>query len=296
MSYSYMTLLPDRGLIEVGGPDACVFLHGLLTNDIENARPGDAVFAGLLTPQGKILFDFLVFVRDRQTYWIDCFRDQAGYLTKKLSLYKLRSRIAISDRSEDFAVGALWGDAPGEGRRAFLATFTDPRYAPLGERFLIAHEHQHEEGLAASVVGDAAYHSHRIALAIPQGGLDYAYGEAFPHEACYDDLHGVDFKKGCYVGQEVVSRMHHKGIAKTRIVGVDARAPLEGGGVEISADGTPVGQLGSIDGTKGIAMVRLDRVEDAVRQGIPLLVGDVALTVRRPPWASYEVPSEGAAF
>jgi folate-binding protein YgfZ len=294
MSYSHMSLLPDRGLIEVSGADACAFLHGLVTNDIEAARPGQALFAGLLSPQGKILFDFLIHIRDRQSCWIDCPLEQAVDLARRLTLYKLRARIEIADRSANFAIGALWGDRPSEGMSGVLAAYADPRYAPLGERFVLPRGAQPAGAAAASIVGDAAYHAHRISLAVPQGGLDYAYGEAFPHEACYDDLNGVDFKKGCYVGQEVVSRMDHRGIAKTRIVAVRMSMAVEGGGMEILAGDVPVGQLGSTDGASGIAMVRLDRVESALRAGLPLHVGEVTLTVRRPSWASYAVPSAGA--
>jgi folate-binding protein YgfZ len=291
MSYSLMSILPDRGLIEVKGPDAAGFLQGLITNDIERARLGEAIFAGLLTPQGKILFDFLIHVRDAETYWIDCSASQAGDLVKRLGMYKLRAKIAIADRSGEFAVGAAWGAEPREGNDAFIAAYADPRYPPLGERIVLKRRQGEEAAsLASPVAGAGAYHSHRIALAVPQGGLDYAYGEAFPHEACYDSLNGVDFKKGCYVGQEVVSRMHHKGVAKTRIAGLLAEAPLSGGGIEIRAGDTPVGTVGSVDGTRGIAMVRLDRAEEALRNGVPLRAGEVTVALRRPPWARYEVP------
>jgi folate-binding protein YgfZ len=269
----------------------------LITNDVESAVPGEAVFAGLLTPQGKILFDFLIYVRDAETYWIDCPKNLAEDLAKRLGVYRLRSKVAISDLSAELAVGAAWGDAPLDGDTALLATFPDPRFAPLGTRIVVAPNRGGEVGSAAAPsVVESAYHSHRIALAVPQGGLDYAYGEAFPHEACYDDLRGVDFKKGCYVGQEVVSRMHHRGIAKTRIAAVDSSAPLTERGAEIRAGDVPVGTLGSMDGTKGIAMVRLDRAEEAARAGVSLRVGEVELTLRRPPWASYSVHSQGAAF
>jgi folate-binding protein YgfZ len=295
MSYSFIALLPDRGLIELRGPDAAKFLQGLITNDIGRAQPGQAIFAGLLTPQGKILSDFFLYAADPETFWIDCPKTQTADLIKRFSLYKLRAKIEIADRSAEFAVGAVWGAKPQEGESGFFAAYTDPRYAPLGDRFILRGEHRWPESLASSILGDEAYHSHRIALAVPQGGLDYAYGEAFPHEACYDDLHGVDFKKGCYVGQEVVSRMHHKGTAKTRIVAVEADVPLAGGGIEILAGDKPVGQLGSADGKRGIAMMRLDRAGEAMTQKIPLRAGNIVLIIHRPPWASYDVPSEGMA-
>jgi folate-binding protein YgfZ len=296
MSYSQLILLPDRSLIGLRGPDAAGFLQGLVTNDVEGAEPGEAIFAGLLTPQGKILFDFLIYVRDAETYWIDCAAEQVGDLAKRLSMYRLRAKVEIADLSGELAVGAAWGDAPRGEVEAFVAAYADPRFAPLGERLILRRSAGEPAGAGIPAAVPAAYHSHRIALAVPQGGLDYAYGEAFPHEACYDDLNGVDFKKGCYVGQEVVSRMHHRGIAKTRTAAVEASAPLAERGAEIRAGDIPVGTLGSMDGRKGIAMVRLDRAEEALRSGVPLRVGDVALTLRRPPWASYDVPSHGAAF
>jgi folate-binding protein YgfZ len=296
MSYGHMTLLPDRGLVEVRGPDAAVFLQDLVTNDVESIKPGEAMFAGLLTPQGKILCDFLIHMRDPETYWLDCMRDQAEIIGKRLSMYRLRAKVEIADRSGDLAVGAAWGDKPPEGDGTFLALYADPRYAPLGKRFVMAATVSEPASLAAATGSETAYNSHRVALAVPQGGLDYAYGEAFPHEACYDELHGVDFDKGCYVGQEVVSRMHHRGTAKTRIAAIEASAPLDVGGAEIRAGEFPVGTLGSMDGTHGIAMLRLDRLEEAARHGIPLRVGDTIITARTPPWASYSVPSGKAAI
>lgn len=289
MSYSQMTLLPDRGLVDIRGPDAAVFLQDLVTNDVEGIAPGAAIFAGLLTPQGKILCDFLIHMRDPQTYWLDCMRDQADAIVKRLSMYKLRAKAEIVDRSAELAVGAGWGDKR-DGAGGDLAAYADPRYAPLGDRFVVAASASAPASFMTA--STAAYHAHRVSLAIPQGGVDYAYGEAFPHEACYDELHGVDFDKGCYVGQEVVSRMHHRGTAKTRIAAIEASAPLDVVGAEIRAGEFPVGTLGSIDGTHGIAMLRLDRVEEAARHGIPLRIGDTILTARTPIWATtYSVPS-----
>jgi tRNA-modifying protein YgfZ len=290
MSQSQMTLLPDRGLVEIRGPDAALFLQDLVTNDVESVGPGGALFAGLLTPQGKILCDFLIHMRDPQTLWLDCMRDQAESVVKRLTMYKLRAKVEIADRSAELAVGAAWGGEPGAADTAMLAAYADPRYAPLGRRFIVA-----ASGPQASAA--TAYRSHRIALTVPEGGLDYAYGEAFPHEACYDELHGVDFDKGCYVGQEVVSRMHHRGTAKTRIVAIEASAPLDLLGAEIRAGEFPVGTLGSMDGTHGIGMLRLDRLEEAARHGIPLRVGDTILTARTPEWAtSYTVPAGKGAM
>ncbi len=296
MSFSQICLLPDRGIIELRGPEAAGFLQGLVTNDVERAAIGEAVFAGLLTPQGKILFDFFIYVQNAETLWLDCVKEQSEALLKRLSLYRLRAKVELADRSTELSAAATWGGEPHEGSSAFLAAYRDPRFPALGKR-LILDAAAPEAGRFAESTGSAsAYHPHRVSLAVPQGGLDYAYGEAFPHEACYDDLHGVDFLKGCYVGQEVVSRMHHRGTAKTRIAAVEASEPLTATGAEIHAGEFPVGTLGSMDGTRGIAMVRLDRVDEAARHGIPLRVGEITLTLRRPIWASYQVPSEGTAL
>lgn len=294
MSYSFLTLLPDRGLIEVDGRDAAKFLQGLITNEIDKMQQGGALFAGLLTPKGKIISDFLIFMPEADRYWIDCPRDHTSDLIKRFSLYKLRAKVKITDLSADFSIVAGWGDEQSEPVPGAIADYTDPRYAALGNRMIVKGDAVPSAQPAAQIVGDTAYHSHRIASAVPQGGLDYVYGDAFPHEACYDDLHGVDFRKGCYVGQEVVSRMHHKGTAKTRIAAIEASAPLEGGGAEISAGDQPVGRLGSVDGTRGIALIRLDRVQTALDNGVPLQVGESTLTVSQPPWASYIVPVKGA--
>ena len=151
-----------------------------------------------------------------------------------------------------------------------------------------------DAGLSIAEARD--WQAHRIALAVPEGGTDYAYGEAFPHEACFDQLHGVDFAKGCYVGQEVVSRMQHRGTARRRIVAVRA---LEGAlpetGTDITADGQAIGRLGSVNGPIGIAMVRLDRLARALEAGEVPRAGKTPLLIRRPDWATFDVPAmEGA--
>ncbi len=136
----------------------------------------------------------------------------------------------------------------------------------------------------------------RIAAAVPEGGTDYAYGDTFPHEACFDLLNGVSFKKGCFVGQEVVSRMQHRGTARTRVLAVSAAEPLPAGGADIVAEGFAVGRLGSVAGSRGIALARLDRVGEALAKGQPLSAGGVAVTLAVPAWASYSLGGgEGAA-
>jgi folate-binding protein YgfZ len=289
MSDRSITILPDRAIIGLHGPDTTKFLQGLLTNDIDRARPGEAIFAGLLTTKGKIICDFLVYCIGPERIFIDCPHDHAGDLIKRFTLYKLRARVDISDRSDELIVGASWGANPEDPPEHLIVQVNDPRYAPLGRRFVI----ERSSPLASALLpvatdGEAAYHRHRIASAVPQIGLDYAFGEAFPHEACYDALNGVDFKKGCYVGQEIVSRMHHKGTPKTRIAAASGNGRLVPG-MQILAGDHLVGQVCSTDDRNAIAMVRLDRVREAAAAHVPLRAADVEVALGSPAWANYDV-------
>jgi folate-binding protein YgfZ len=293
MTDSSVALLPDRGIVEVEGDDVVDFLQSLLTNDVERAAPGGAMFAGLLTPQGKILFDFLIYSPAPNRFWLDCPAEFAGDLARRLNLYRLRAKVTVADRSAEMAVAAGQGPEQGEAPGA-LGSFADPRHAGLPRRYVLPAAAA-SGSTEARAVGLNAYHAARIALCVPEGARDYVFGEAFPHEVCYDLLNGVDFEKGCYVGQEVVSRMHHRGVAKTRIAGVRGAAELPAIGTEISGGEYPVGQLGSSQGTLGIALIRLDRADEVIGHGVPLRAANVTLTLRRPPWANYDVPAAEAA-
>jgi len=291
MTQCQMSLLPDRCIVEVAGPDAMDFLQGLITNDVDLECEGEATFAGLLTPQGKILSDFFVVAMPSATYWLDCSSARGDDLIKRLTMYKLRAKLTVTNRSKDLGVAVVWGDGVLTDKTGLLTFYSDPRYAPLGSRLVFP---ANEAGTLARRFGIeptdvAAYVAHRIALMVPEGDIDYVYGEAFAHEAAYDELNGVDFEKGCYVGQEVVSRMHHRGTVKTRIAGLEAAAPIITG-TEIMAGELPVGTVGSMGGTRGIALVRLDRAEDAVQSGVTLTAAGIAVSLRQPPWAKYKVP------
>lgn len=280
--------LSDRGVISVTGADAEKLLQGLLTNDI--AAAGDpAVFAGLLSPQGKIQFDFFV-ARTDQGFLLDVARDKAAELAKRLTLYRLRSKVDITDCSDRYAVIAAWAGqaqpAPGE------PGFQDPRLPALGSRTLAAVQDLPSYGTTAS---EAAYHAHRIALGVPEGGRDYAFGDTFPHEALFDQLNGVSFSKGCYIGQEIVSRMQHRGTARKRIVQATGESQLPPAGTDITAGGVAIGRLGSIDGVQGLALVRLDRAAEFKAKGIALTAGGVPLTLRAPAFATFDLDPQPAA-
>jgi tRNA-modifying protein YgfZ len=269
-------LLDDRGVVRVSGEDAASFLQGVLTNDVEKLGAHEARYAALLTPQGKILFDFLV-VRlpadGGAAFALDCAAAQAPDLAKRLSFYKLRAKVTISDESADHCVLAHWGGEPENAPGGIV--YADPRAAELGCREILPRA----KGLAIGEASVADYEALRISLGVPKGGVDFVYADAFPHEANLDLLHGVDFEKGCYVGQEVVSRMKHRGGARKRIVRVRLDAAAPGPGTPVLDGELPVGTLGSSAGASALAMLRLDRVEDARAAGRQLSARGVALRV-----------------
>jgi hypothetical protein len=290
-------LLPDRGVVKVAGDDARNFLHGLFSADILKLTPGEARFGALLSPQGKILADFIVVeapAQDGGGFFLDAPRALANPLVAKLNVYKLRSRVIVEDLSDVLGVLAAWD---GNGKSTFGLAYADPRLPALGLRVMLpAHRAADAAaGLGATLVDASAYDAHRIALGIPRGGVDFSYGDAFPHETDMDQLGGVDFAKGCYVGQEVVSRMEHRGIARTRAMTVryDGAAPQAG--VAVMAGERQVGTMGSAAAGHGLALLRLDRVADALAHGEPLLAGGVAIRPIKPDWARFAFPDGSKA-
>ena len=276
--------LPDRGVVKIAGDDARGFLNNLITSDIDELAPGSARFGALLTPQGKIVADFLVTEAPAGHgggLLIDCPRELAQPLATKLGFYKLRAKVTVENLSDGLGVLAVWD---GEPAMKPDLTFADPRDAALGYRILVPADLAEKTAsvLGADLVDEAAYEAHRIACGVPRGGIDFAYGDAFPHETNMDRLAGVDFDKGCYIGQEVVSRMQHRGTARTRIVPVTLDAMAPAAGTEIRAADKPVGTMGSSAGNSGLALVRTDRATDALDAGAALLAGDVTIHLADP--------------
>ena len=255
-----MIRLGDRGVVSVSGEDAPEFLQGLLTNDVLGLAHGQARYAALLSPQGKILFDFLV-VRIEGGFYLDCPADQAQALAKRLGFYRLRAKVVIADVSADHGIvcGFALPIPPGG--------YGDPRHADLGWRMIVPLANVPEAG------DMAPYEARRIELGVPKGGVDFAFGDTFPHEANLDRLHGVDFTKGCYVGQEIVSRVEHRGLARKRIVPLlyHGEAPVLG--TPVMAGDVVLGVMGSHAAGHGLAMLRLDRLAEAA--GTQLTAGGV---------------------
>lgn len=288
-----LVALVDRGLILIKGEDAVSFLQGLVTNDVTKAADGKAVFAGLLTPQGKINHEFFIVPVD-EGLLLETSRGAVEDLLKRLTLYKMRSAITIEDLSDQMM--SFWlAEAPSETADIY-ALYQDPRYEKMGMRALVRIDQTEAFCSAHEKAEEDLYHLARLDYGVPEGGYDYAYGDTFPHEAGYDLLNGVDFQKGCYVGQEVVSRMQHRGTARKRIVIVSGAggADLPEPGSEIRTESSLIGPLGSVLGGRGLALVRLDRAAKALAEGAALEANGVAVTLSCPPWASYSLETEAS--
>jgi hypothetical protein len=290
-------LLPERGVVKVAGEDARKFLNGLLTTDIARVTPERASYSALLTPQGKIMVDMIVAeapAADGGNFFLDCPRALALTLTDRLNFYKLRAKVMVEDLSEVLGVMAAWG---GASTTEYGLCYADPRLPALGLRCVLP-PHLTAEAAAdfgATLVDAREYEAHRIALGLPRGGHDFQYNDTFPHEADMDQFNGIDFEKGCYVGQEVVSRVEHRGTARKRVVPVTYQDFAAEAGVPVMAGEIAIGVMGSSAGGRGLAMLRLDRVGDALAAGTPLMSGGRPLTPVRPDWAQFEWPGAAKA-
>ncbi len=260
--------LNDRSLIHITGEDVHAFLNGLVTCDMGKKMPQ---FGALLSPQGKILFDFIIHASDTG-YYIDCAKNITGDFVKRLGFYKLRAKVNIADVKGEMGVMVSWENAG-----------NDPRYAALGTRMIAPTGPTH--------LSEADYHAHRIALGVPEGGKDFNFGEAFPHEVLMDQLNGVDFLKGCYVGQEVVSRMQHRGTARTRMMQIVLERELTTKlPAPIMANGKNLGELRTVSGMCGLATVRIDRASEAIKAGLSIDVEGNFIQIKKPDFAQFKFP------
>jgi folate-binding protein YgfZ len=289
--------LPDRGVVKVSGEDARRLLNGLVTSDIGKVTPDKPVFTALLTPQGKIVVDFIVAEAteaDGGGFFLDCPSALAATLAERLVFYRLRAKVTVEDLSQKLGVLAAW---EGTGATEHGLVYPDPRLPALGLRCILSPDCAAEAAadLGAELAEASAYEAHRIAQGVPRGGKDFSYGDAFPHETDMDQLGGVDFTKGCYIGQEVVSRVEHRGTARTRIVPIAYEGFAAEAGMPVMAGEKEIGRLGSTAQGRGLAMLRLDRVEDALAQGVALTAGGVPIRPIKPAWARFAFPGEAKA-
>jgi folate-binding protein YgfZ len=257
--------LTDRAVLALAGADARSFLQGLVTNDVVALRPGAGLYAALLSPQGKILFDFFLTEGDGAIL-LDCALAAQEMLLKKLRLYKLRAKIEIEARPQ---LGVYAGIAA----KGAAIGFADPRQAGLPARSIAARAE-----MPADLPGPEAYHAARLALGVPEAG-DFGVEKIFALDGGLDELHAVSFGKGCYVGQELTARMKHRATARKRPYLATADAALPPIGTALVIGGAEIGEIIAAYDNKGFALVRLDRLSggQALAEKIP-----VALT--RPAW------------
>lgn len=269
-------ILDNRAVIGLEGAEARNFLQGLITNDIVDCVPGRAIYAALLTPQGKILFDFFVAAVDGGL-WLDCASASANELVRRLGFYRLRAKVSIAAKAE-LAVAAVWS-CPAVSAVANGTVFPDPRLAELGVRIL-APRQQVEAAIAAIPRDD--YESFRLQLGIPDS-TDMPPDQVFTLDGGLEELHGVSFTKGCYVGQEVTSRMKHRATARRRFYIAEAGA-VPPPGTSIEAEGRELGRISSARGSRGLALVRLDRLAEAEQSKAALSAGGEPIALLRPGW------------
>lgn len=281
-------LLDDRAVIAIGGPEAEPFLQNLVTTDLDALQPETAGPGALLSPQGKILFDFLI-SRAPEGFAVECRADAADDFVRRLTMYRLRAKVLISLLDQG-VVAVSWMSDPGvsQSESTGLPALRDLRFvqtAAVWRRY----------GVAGPAKNIEPWHAFRIANGIAESGSDYDPGDAFPHDVLLDQTGGVSFRKGCYVGQEVVSRMHHRGTARRRALIATGHDALPPSRTDILAGGRVVGALGSVDGRHAIAIVRIDKVKAALDDGVTLTAGGVELDLAIPPWAQFTFPQAAAA-
>jgi tRNA-modifying protein YgfZ len=267
--------LPGRAVIEVGGDDRVAFLQGLVSNDVALAAPGRAVWAALLTPQGRWLADFFI-LSDGTRLLLDVERGQAGFLVQRLSRFRLRARVAIHPLP-DWHVAVAWDGAPEPPPGAVVAA--DPRLPEAGWRLLGPAPPQ-------ATAPEAAWHAHRIRLGLPDGSADLEADRTLLLEAGFDALNGVSWTKGCYMGQELTARTRYRGLVKRRLVPVVLDGPAPPPGTAVLAEGREVGTLHSAQGDFALATIRIDALSG------PLAAGEIRLRVAPPAWMALAATVE----
>jgi folate-binding protein YgfZ len=273
---AHLAHLPGRGVVEISGEDRVGFLQGLVSNDVAEAAPGRAVWAALLTPQGKWLADFFI-LADAGRLLLDCEREQAGMLAQRLSRFRLRSKIAVRDASGDYAVHVAWDGTPAAPPGALVAR--DPRLPDAGCRILSATPLETDSS-------EQDWDLHRLALGLPDGSRDMEPEKSVLLEAGFDELNGVSWSKGCYLGQELTARTKYRGLVKRRLVPVGIEGPLPAPGTPVFAAGREVGAMRSGRGQLGLALLRVDALDK------PLSCDAATLVPRVPAWMALPQPAD----
>jgi folate-binding protein YgfZ len=302
MTKAKFVVLDARGILAVSGPDRIGFLQGLVSNDVEKVSPDRAVYAALLTAQGKYLHDFIM-AASGEAIWLDCEAARLADLRRRLSMYRLRAKVAI-DEIPDLAVAAVFDDGasaalglPGQpgAARAFgegLA-FVDPRIAALGARVILPRERIRGalEGMGLAEADFAVYDRHRLALGIPDGSRDLVVEKSILLESGFDELNGVDWQKGCYVGQELTARTKYRGLIKKRLFPVQIDGPSPAPNTIVNLDGKEAGEMRSSRDSLGLALLRLETAAGGKR----LSAESATISPLRPDWMRLEADNPSPA-
>ena len=278
MSAPHFTLLPHRSVIAVGGADRAEFLQGLISNDTAKVGPGRAIWAALLTPQGRFLNDMFVVEDAHGTFLVETERERAAALARKLKMYTLRSKVTVEDRSAGMEVAVVFGaEAEKVLPVAGATAFVDPRLPELGARVL-APAGQAAALLKLPEAPLAGYEALRLRLGVPDGSRDLIVEKGLLLESGFDELHGVDWQKGCYMGQELTARTKYRGLIKRRLFPVKVEGPLPPSGTPVQRDGREVGEIRSGQGDRAIAMLQLEAASGA------LVAENSRILPERPAW------------
>ncbi len=293
MAYAYRAT--TRGIVALSGADQDQLLQGLITADIARARADNAAYGALLTAQGRYLHDF-VLARFGDQLLLDCEAERREDLIKRLKLYRLRAKVTIADATDQLGVLLLWGAdvgaslglmGPAGTARALDGgvALIDPRLSALGVRVIADRATLDQIAAQHTLVDQVAWDQHRLALGIPDGARDLPIERALLLENGFDELHGVDWQKGCYVGQELTARTKYRGLVKKRLLPVRITGAPPAPGTVLFVDGVEAGEMRSSAGTLGLALVRLDH------RATTLTAGDTTLEPSLPAWVSLPEPA-----
>ncbi|MBL8655047.1 MAG: folate-binding protein YgfZ [Alphaproteobacteria bacterium] len=298
MTAPVFAILPSRAVLAVSGEDRKTFLQGLISADTLKLTPSRAGYGGFLTAQGRFLHEFAL-AEAGETILLDVEAARIDDLAKRLKLYKLRAKVTIDPRP-DLEIAIAWGEnvaakfgldgAPGSAKtEGEGAIFVDPRLAELGVRAILPKGRIGDIATTAGLaMGDAGdYDALRVKLGVPDGSRDLEIDRALLLENGFDELAGVDWKKGCYIGQELTARMKYRGLVKKRLVPVAIDGPIPAPGTIVKLGEAEAGEMRSSAGAMGLALLRLEAMEKAAAEGTPLQAGDATLTPHKPAWANF---------
>lgn len=275
--------LSNRALVHITGEEAEKFLQAVITTDLDKLGPDNLKPGALLAPQGKILFDFLVSRIDGGLRF-DLPVSIAADFIKRITLYRLRAKAEITQLPESL-VSVSWQTQSHPSQNDSIKR---------DSRFPTELNVHRIYGPADGTTDESAWTKLRAEYGIAEGETDFAYNDVFPHDVNFDQTGGVSFPKGCFIGQEVVSRMQHRGTARRRVLVAHSDGNLPPMGTPITVDGREIGTTGSSDDTIGIALVRIDRAKDAIDAGSPILAGETPITLTLPPHVRFGFPEAEA--